>query len=210
MNINDVNDSHGTSQFSIIIFFNISKPWMEAMKSASHLSLWNEQCCPTLTEHVWQTARSHAAHQSLCPSWTDCINPIWKESRVLYFVPAKRWWPATISFWSWGPPLTPQWQQCLSDVWVHLQGVVSLCECAIPAPEKERMKKNERICWQWKRWALNKEWTGGYAWINAAAQMQADGRALLIPCRTKKLRWLKQQIPGILCLRSPSVRLGKC
>lgn len=49
-----------------------------------------------------------------------------------------------------------------------------------------------------------KEWTGCYAWINTA-QMQVDGRALLIPWKTSGLRWyffgLKLLIPDILCLR---------
>lgn len=190
------NDSHGTHMayfFTLMLHFfsffftSTSRGWRKWQSKSSQF-----------VKHTFSVlSRSHRARLTdrqkswimqilrVCPSWTDWISLISSESRVLLFVPAWRWWPATFSFWFWirclAFPFTPQWPQCLSDVWAHWQGVVSLCECAKPAPGKhKKKKKGEKICWRWKRWVLNKEWAGGFAWINTAQMQVDDGRALLV------------------------------
>lgn len=69
-----------------------------------------------------------------------------EESRVLLEVSAKRWRAALI---------TPRWRRCPFDVWARLRDVVSLCECAKPAPEKEK-RTNHKICRQRKCNALKR------------------------------------------------------
>lgn len=92
-----------------------------------------------------QGVLNHAAPQRLCPSPADCINPKGRGKQS-----------AAGSLSQEMAPITPRWRRCPFDVWARLRDVVSLCECAKPAPEKEK-RKNQKICRQRKRNALKKE-----------------------------------------------------
>lgn len=114
----------------------------------------------------------HAAPLSTFAPRRDFISLIRSENRILQLMLAWTCRPDTFRLtfvWSEPPPpaFTPQWPQCLSDVWAHWRGAASLCACATPAPGKYK-KKGEKMCRRQKGCVLNEER------INPAC-LQVDG-----------------------------------
>ena len=211
---NDIDDSHGTFQISDIFFFNIcnslffffffyiSRPWMEETHSQSHprLSHKDIQCCPVLTEHIWQTARSLESCSSSESVFgvNRFISPTRRESRGLPLVPAKRWWPATISFWFLGSAAQlTSFHTSITTVSFRCLGSFARCGFSVRVCQTSTWKKRRRglrkSADSGKCWGINNEWTGCYAWINTA-QMQVVGRAKLSHVRPKTrvdIVWIK-------------------
>lgn len=136
--------------FLVTFTFYISRLWMRGNEqSRSFQFVKGFWCYPVLTEQclkdskeswIMQLLRDSVHHQQIV------LTRKAEESRVLLVVSAKGWRAA---------PITPRWRRCPFDVWARLRDVVSLCECAKPAPEKEK-RKNQKICWQRKYNALKK------------------------------------------------------
>lgn len=117
---------------------------------------WTVQVIPVCKKNIFSAVQfsqstfdrqpevlNHAAPQSLCARRTDYIDPIRSESRAPSPVPAKRWWPATISFWLWDPLPGSSSHTSMTTVSFRCLGSFARCGFSVRVCQTSTCKREE-------------------------------------------------------------------